>query len=235
MEGLEAPHRSATMSAQLVNSLRAHIESGRWPVGTRIPPEHVLVEQLKVSRNTVREALRALVHLGLLEARVGDGTYVRAASELESVLVRRASAAREEEIFELRAILEEYAAGLAAARRSESKVGVLRRLLAAVEEANRAGEMAALAAADGEFHREVVNAGGNGLLAEVYAYLGTALTATLRAVPWDPEAAAEHARLHVRLVDAIEAGDEVAARHVASSVVRVTRRSAARTPAGAGE
>lgn len=227
MEGLEAPHRSASLSAQLVSGLRAHIAAGRWPVGTRIPPENALVQELQVSRNTLREALRALVHLGLLEARAGDGTYVRASNELESVLVRRATSARGDDVFELRAILEEYAAGLAAVRRTSHDLAELRRLLGCAEEAGRTGDMEAIAAVDGDFHRALVHAGGNELLTEVYDYLGSALTSALGALTWNAEAAAEHARLHVQLVDAVEAGDETGARCLAASVVQVTRHTAA--------
>ncbi|MCP3802382.1 hypothetical protein NLX83_24240 [Allokutzneria sp. A3M-2-11 16] len=77
----------------------------------------------------MREALGALVHLGLLEARVGDGTYVRSSSELSAVLQRRAAAARREEVLGLRAILEEHASSLAAAHRSEADLASLESLL----------------------------------------------------------------------------------------------------------
>lgn len=244
MDVPDAPRRSASLSAQLVTSLRDHIAAGRWPVGTRIPAEHDLVEQLGVSRNTLREALRALVHLGLLEARAGDGTYVRASDELEPVLVRRAAAASRDEVFELRAVLEEYAAGLAAARRTDDDVARLRRELGRPEWAGGGADMAAVAAVDSDFHHAVVEAGGNRLLSEVYAYLGSALTATLGSLPLAPDVLAHHALLHVRLVDAIASGDTERARRAAASVVEVTRRAAdavptadgtAHQPAGAGE
>lgn len=123
MEGMREPRRAATLSAQAADQLREQIASGRWPVGSRIPSEHELVAILGISRNTVREAVRALVHLGLLEARAGDGTYVRVASEMEAVLLRRAATAHLSEVFELRAVLEEHAAGLAAQRRTDRRRG----------------------------------------------------------------------------------------------------------------
>lgn len=226
MEGLEVPQRTASLSAQLVESLRAHIAAGRWPVGSRIPPEHTLVQELRVSRNTLREALRALVHLGLLEARAGDGTYVRASNELESVLVRRAATARGEDVYELRAILEEYAAGLAAVRRTSQDLAELRRLLDCADEVSSTGDMEAIAEVDGDFHRALVRAGGNELLTDVYGYLGSALASALGALPWNAEAVAEHAQLHRQLVDAVEAGDELGARYLAASVVQLSRQAA---------
>src|SRR5215510_1612195 len=91
---LNLPVRAETLSLQVARQIENLITSGVWPVGTRIPPEKDLVSTLEVSRNTVREALRSLVHTGMLEARAGDGTYVRAPSELAAPLVRRAQRAR---------------------------------------------------------------------------------------------------------------------------------------------
>ncbi|WP_211769725.1 FadR/GntR family transcriptional regulator [Kutzneria sp. CA-103260] len=222
-ENLAVPRRTASLSAQLVDSLRAHIAGGAWPVGTRIPPEHTLVEQLGVGRTTLREALGALVHLGLLEARVGDGTYVRATDELQSVLERRAGAARRAEVHELRAVLEEYASGAAASRRTEKDLAELRQLLAEADDAHRSGDMAQVADVDGRFHRAVVHASGNALLTEVYEYLGNALTTALDGQTMTEETVAGHTRLHGRLVAAIEAGDAARARRAAAAIVHFTQ------------
>lgn len=224
MEGLRQPRRASTLAAQVSDQLREQLVSGRWPVGTRIPGEQELAELLQVSRNTVREALRALIHLGLLEARVGDGTYVRVTSELEAVLLRRAATTRPADVLELRAVLEEHAAGLAAERRSDADTARLRELLAAARDSNHSGSMAELAVADGAFHLAVVQAGGNELLGELYEYLGTALSSLLTALPWDHEVATSHDHWHGALVDAIGAGDAVAARYAASMLVRETAR-----------
>ncbi|MEU2792824.1 FCD domain-containing protein [Streptomyces sp. NPDC007100] len=232
MERISTPRRTASLSAQLVNSLRAHIEAGGWPVGTRIPPEQALIEELGVGRSTLREALGALVHLGLLEARIGDGTYVRASSELQSVMVRRASAAQRDNVLELRTVLEEYASGAAALRRSEDQLHQLKELLADADAACAGEDVSAAESVDALFHRAVVRASGNDLLIEVYDYLGTALTSSLGGLPWDAAGAEEHAGLHRRLVDAIEARDESAARDAAAAIVRLTRDHEAGTARG---
>src|SRR5919198_5010069 len=59
--------------------LREQVASGAWPVGSRLPTEAELGRQLQVGRSTLREAVRVLVHVGLLETRQGAGTFVRAA------------------------------------------------------------------------------------------------------------------------------------------------------------
>ncbi|MDV9195246.1 MULTISPECIES: FadR/GntR family transcriptional regulator [unclassified Streptomyces] len=226
MDALRQPRRASTLAAQVADQLREQLATGKWPVGTRIPGELELAGLLQVSRNTVREALRALVHLGLLESRVGDGTYVRVANELEAVLLRRTATTRPVDVLELRAVLEEHAAGLAAERRSQADIARLREVLAAVQESNRSGSMTQVAAADGAFHRAVVQAGGNELLGELYDYLGSALSSLLTALPWDDDVAVEHDHWHGALVDAVAAGDAVAARYAASMLVRVTSRLA---------
>nr|CTQ98601.1 Transcriptional regulator, GntR family [Kibdelosporangium sp. MJ126-NF4] len=210
------------MSAQLVDTLREQIASGAWPVGMRIPPEHDLVKQLGVGRTTVREALGALVHLGLLEARKGDGTYVRTSSEMHSVLIRRANTARRNDVLELRAVLEEYASGLAAVRRTDDDLTRLRHLLDEADAASDAQETSVSAEIDARFHQAVVSAGGNSLLTEVYDVLSVAVTEQIGGMFWSAETAAEHARLHRRLVEAIAAEDEIGARHCATEIVKLT-------------
>ena len=76
-----ASTRRTGLVDQVISQLRAQIDSGEWGVGDRIPTESELSDQLEVGRNTVREAVRALAHAGLLEIRQGAGTFVRASSE----------------------------------------------------------------------------------------------------------------------------------------------------------
>ncbi|MBD0671963.1 FadR/GntR family transcriptional regulator [Streptomyces sp. CBMA156] len=230
MTRIKTPRRTASLSAQLVDSLRSHIEAGGWPVGTRIPPEQVLMEELGVGRSTLREALGALTHLGLLEARAGDGTYVRSSSELQAVMLRRAGAAERENVLELRTVLEEYASGAAALRRDDEELHRLRELLADADAA-AAGEDPSLAVSvDALFHRAVVRASRNDLLIEVYDHLGTALSSSSSGLTWNAAQAEEHAGLHRRLVDAIEARDADGAREAAGTIVRLTRDHEAPAP-----
>src|SRR5882757_973132 len=116
---LEPVPRAATLADQVITRLRAEIVAGAWPVGSRIPTEPELVEHLGVARNTVREAVRALAHNGLLDIRQGSGTYVVATSELAGVMNRRFAAAEPGHVAELRSTLESSAAKLAAERRTE--------------------------------------------------------------------------------------------------------------------
>src|SRR6478752_10615030 len=111
--------RRSALADQVIAQLRNQITTGEWPVGSRIPTEPELVEQLGVARNTVREAVRALAHNGLLDIRQGSGTYVVATSEFAAVMQRRFAGADARHVAELRSALEATAAALAAGRRTD--------------------------------------------------------------------------------------------------------------------
>src|SRR6476646_1606680 len=103
------PLRSTERTAlvpQVIEQLQTQITSGEWPVGTRIPPEPDLAAQLGVGRNTLREAVLALVHAGLLERRQGSGTFVVGAHELSGAVARRLADAHVAEVIEVRRAFE---------------------------------------------------------------------------------------------------------------------------------
>ncbi len=212
---LSSPRRSA-LADQVIAQLREQITSGEWPVGARIPTEPELVEQLGVARNTVREAVRALAHNGLLDIRQGSGTYVAATSELAGVMQRRFAGAEPRQVAELRSVLEAAAARLAARRRTERDLKQLDRLLDARERAWESGDAEAFVGADATLHLAVVGAAHNDVMTSMYADLGEVLRDFLRADVGEelgPDGRVDHARL----VDAIRRGDgERAAAEAAS-------------------
>ncbi|MFF8602895.1 FadR/GntR family transcriptional regulator [Streptomyces sp. NPDC015232] len=199
------PRRSG-LSDQVIAQLRNQITSGEWPVGTRIPTEPELVEQLGVARNTVREAVRALAHNGLLDIRQGSGTYVVATSELAGVMHRRFAGSDPRDVAELRATLESSAARLAAQRRTDRDLGQLDALLARREAAWATGDAEEFVTADAAFHHAVVVASHNEVLTELYADLGHVLRSWLRE-DVGPELRPENHMDHARLVTAIRDGD----------------------------
>jgi GntR family transcriptional regulator, transcriptional repressor for pyruvate dehydrogenase complex len=192
-----------------VSQLREQVLSGQWPVGGRLPAETELAQRLEVGRSTVREAVRALVHAGLLETRQGSGTYVRSVTpgaEWEPRL-RRAAVL---EAYEVREALEVQAARLAATRRTAADIEALHACLAERDRAR--GSDAAFVEADLAFHRAVVAAAHNPLLAEMFDSFAAVLREALIAIRSDqavqsPDSDAAHARLAA----AIEAGDAAAA------------------------
>lgn len=221
MTALQSPVRGATLAAQVAAQVERLITSGEWSVGTRIPTEIELVARLGVSRSTVREALRSLVHTGMLEARPGDGTYVRAFSELEVPMLRRASRARLDEAVEVRCLLEQQAARLAALRRTPEDVERLRALLQRQRRAS--GNPPAYGLADEALHRAVVATAGNAFLTEIYEHLGGALKLSVSPELWDQALAVEELDLHAAVVEAIADGDPDAAERATVALIDALR------------
>ncbi|MFF2655225.1 FadR/GntR family transcriptional regulator [Streptomyces sp. NPDC058045] len=230
---LHHPQRSA-LSEQVIAALRGAIASGEWPVGSRIPTEPELVEQLGVARNTIREAVRALAHTGLLDIRQGSGTYVVATSELAGVMQRRFAGADPQHVAELRAALESSAAKLAARRRTARDLKQLDALLVLREKTWRSGDAEAFIAADATFHLAVVAASHNDVLTAVYGDLGEVMRDWLRD-DVGPELTPESHMDHTRLVTAIRDRDPEAAAEEAASYPQACRtHTGPRSPEPAG-
>lgn len=199
---LNAARRTGLVD-QVIEQVRASVASGEWPVGHRIPNEAVLVEALGVGRNTVREAVRALAHAGLLEVRQGDGTYVRATSEVSGAM-RRLCGAELRDVLQVRRALEVEGARLAAANRTEADLAELRSLLARRDACLRAGDDDEFARADTAFHLATVRSSHNVILVELYRGLIEAITASV-------------ATTHETDVDIVDHGELLA--HIASGDV----------------
>src|SRR6266700_1902139 len=147
--------RGAGVSGDAIETIHELIASGEWGPGTRLPRESDLAARLGLSRNSLREAVRALSLARVLEVRQGDGTYV---SSLEpgELLEPTLSATRllqgrtVLELFEVRRMLEPEAAAMAAQRADEDDLAALRRELDRMVAAeDRADD---LIAADTAFH-----------------------------------------------------------------------------------
>ncbi|MFJ3905116.1 FadR/GntR family transcriptional regulator [Streptomyces sp. NPDC090025] len=211
---LRAAGRTSLVDS-VVEQLRAQLADGEWAVGDRIPTEHELAQQLGVGRNTVREAVRVLVHSGLLESRQGNGTFVRSTADPAAVLqgVRHAGA---RDVLELRAALEAEAARLAAVRRDTHDLLRLRAALATLrEEGDRAAD------ADLAFHFAVVEAAHNTAFREVYRFFSAQVHEVLVTALGDRSMPPVDIDAHEALVAAIEAADAEAAEAAARELLRV--------------
>lgn len=163
---------------QVIGQLRDAVTREEWPLGHRIPPEAGLATSLGVGRNTVREAVRALAYCGLLEVRQGDGTYVRATSEVSGA-VRRLCGSELREVLQVRKALEVEGARLAATARTDAELRTLTTALEARDSAQRQRRFDEFVHADAEFHLAVVRCGGNAVLTELYRGMTEAITASV--------------------------------------------------------
>ncbi|MGC7097593.1 FadR/GntR family transcriptional regulator [Amycolatopsis lurida] len=195
-----ATTRRTGLVDQVIGQLREAVTAGEWPVGERIPPESELVTALGVGRNTVREAVRALSHSGLLEVRQGDGTYVRATSEVSGA-VRRLCGSELREVLQVRRTLEVEGARMAATERTEAELANLTELLRIRDAALSEKHFDEFVQADASFHLAVVQCGHNNLLTELYRGLSEVVTASVEATKHADNVS------HTGLLEAIADGD----------------------------
>ncbi|MBB2968089.1 FadR/GntR family transcriptional regulator [Leifsonia aquatica] len=224
------------LSERIANQLRQRIAEGEFPVGTLLPTEVDLAREFDVSRGCVREAVRSLVHAGMLGARAGYGTFVVATSDLAPALARRLEHDRIADVLEVRLLLEREGARLAATRATPEQREVLAEALAERAAARDTGDAPAYAEADRRFHRAIFEASGNVLLAELYRGAGGNDQALLHldSPDVDLDALADDiARIdatHVELVAAIEARDPDRAADAAERMVHVAHAQAGFEP-----
>ncbi|QHT61598.1 FadR family transcriptional regulator [Paenibacillus lycopersici] len=160
-----------SLSDQAYGEMERMIADGTWPLGARIPSEPELMAQLGVSRNTLREATRAMVHVGMLETKQGDGTFVAATSELNAILQKRMQRSSVLETLEVRHALDRQAASLACSNRTEQDLERIRHANAACIAAFRAQNLEAFVSADWQLHQAIVAASHNALLLDIYTSL----------------------------------------------------------------
>ncbi len=206
MKGVSVPlatTRRTGLVDQVIEQLRSSVSAGEWPVDTRIPTEPALAETLGVGRNTVREAVRALAHSGILEVRQGDGTYVRATSEVSGAL-HRLCGTEFRDVLQVRRCLEVEGARLAATARTSEDLDELWKLLDR-SEALRAEGGDDFARADAELHFAVVKTSHNPVLTELYRGLTEVVSASVITTQ-EVQPVAEFAR-HRGLIEAIAAQD----------------------------
>src|SRR5665213_2193187 len=85
-----APIERSKLTTSVFERLLSYVVGGDWKPGARIPPERDLCQQLGIARTSLREALKAMELIGMLDSRIGDGTFVCPRSEfLSSVGTQR--------------------------------------------------------------------------------------------------------------------------------------------------
>jgi DNA-binding FadR family transcriptional regulator len=195
---------------QTIEQLSRLIESGEWEVGERIPAEADLAAALGVGRNTVREAVRALAHLGVLDVRHGAGTFVVSTSSVSGPVRRLLADSEVRHVTEVRRALEVEAARLATQRRTRADLTRLSKALERRDAAWDRNDAAGWAADDAAFHALLVAASHNPLLVQLYDDVAGAVEESL--ARWSgPDLAQAEWVDHRPIVTALTARDADAA------------------------
>lgn len=163
------PVNNQTIRIQVVEQIVKMIREGRLKPGDQLPSERVVAEQMGISRPTVREAFAALEVVGMVETRIGQGTFIKTV-DLESLKYRAESLFVDErspfETLEVRKILESHSAALAASRGTDENILEIEKALQVLSE--EATEYQTWSdTADIMFHKAIANASGNSVLLDV--------------------------------------------------------------------
>ncbi|MGW2339555.1 FadR/GntR family transcriptional regulator [Streptomyces sp. NPDC001661] len=206
--------RQAPTSIGVARLLVDFLLSGEVSPGTRIPSERQLVERLGIGRSAVREALKSLTLLGLLDVRPGDGTYlVGSASDLLPQIIEWGLLLGERRIGDLvetRTHLEITLAELAATRRTEAQVAELEAILSEMSAAG--DDLDRYIAADVAFHLKIAELSGNEVLRGIHTSVRSLLEVwTRRVIESYGETAFSYA-VHEPIFHAIRDGKARAAR-----------------------
>ncbi|XAS67622.1 FadR/GntR family transcriptional regulator [Micrococcaceae bacterium Sec5.7] len=195
---------------EAIGKIKDMLIRGELKPGDRLPPEKELSERLGLSRSSLRESVKALELIRVLDVRRGDGTYV---TSLDAKLLNEAVAFVVDlhqdrsilELFEVRRILEPATAFMAAGKITAEEITELRAAMAGINEDTAVEE---LVTHDLEFHGIIARAAGN-------AYLGSLLEAlsssTVRARIWrgltQDKAVSHTLAEHKAIADALARGD----------------------------
>lgn len=174
----------------------------------KLPPERLLAQKWRVGRPAVREAIKALTMLDVLESRRGAGTYVKSLSGLSIGWAARVGELGANfdmvELLEVRKMIEPKAAGLTAVRASPRQIDEIRKEILAQEKHHDNRQL--MARHDFRFHDAIINAADNHVLAYLNHILGPQLLKSRSITAFTAPDMTQMIREHWRIFDAIAQG-----------------------------
>lgn len=201
---IEKASRS-TLVGQVAAQIEQMIETGQWKIGDKIPAEPELMDMFEVSRNTLREGVQSLVHVGLLETRQGIGTTVKSNSNLALALEKKIGKSDLLEALEVRLGLEREAVQLACQRRTAEDLRQMEICLNDCKRVAKSNDPFQFAQMDIAFHKSVARATHNKIFIELYEHITDALQNCIDRIMRIKNAVNFENEIHTDLFQAIQA------------------------------
>ena len=218
------PVERTKLTTTVFEQLLSYVVRGSWAPGERIPPERELCQHLGIARTSLREALKAMELVGMLDSRVGEGTFVCPRSEFLSrpLLWAFTGADHEElqEIMEARTIIEENLAGLAAKRGTPEDIKAIGLAVQLMRDSMARGD--SIIEADMAFHMAVSAAAKNGVMRNAVQLLRNLMRQWIQYKLLIPDVPDAVLKRHVTIYRAIAAGKVNAARNAMRLHLRET-------------
>lgn len=221
--------QTGSVSDRIEQQVLDLIAAERLKPGQRLPSERDLAALLKVSRPSVREAVKALEAQGRLRVRHGQGVFVESpesAQNLRAALIQQQITLSE--LFDMREVLEVPAAGWAAHTGDNARLDAAAEALGALNTAGQARrrDYDRLRRLDAAFHMRIVEAAGNRFLRQTLGVLQEMLAAGMQTTLEIPGRLESSRAEHGRILAALRSGDAAAARTAARRHIRGARAAA---------
>lgn len=195
--------------SDILEHLQEMISNGKMVPETKIPSERTLAMELGVGRQAVREAIRALQVLDVIEKRHGDGTYVKSLAGLSGGWPSKVELIREDfdpiELLEVRKMFEPRAAALAASRKDQKQLHRMEREL--FEQEKYPDDRGVLVRHDYLFHEAIINAAGNRVLHAVLRGLAPSLVRSRKLTAQSTPDTRKVIQQHRTIYEAIRLGE----------------------------
>ncbi len=208
-----------SLADEVAAAIAAKIKEGRLAKNAQLPTEVELASSYGVGRSTIREAIKILVHAGLLRVQHGVGMFVEDKPGMKEPFVQRVKRAKAEELNEVRKLLEVKIAELAAMHHRDEDLEEIRYWLHERSIASLNGELEDCIEADVNFHLAIARASGNSLMEELYQTVAESLKSWFRHIYEDTTSFTDTGKLHEDLLLHIKDKDPVAALKAAEAII----------------
>ncbi|WP_175425643.1 FadR/GntR family transcriptional regulator [Trinickia violacea] len=220
-----------TVTDAATSTIRERIESGLYPVGSLLPAQRQLSEELEISRASLREALSTLEALGMLTIRAGKGVYVESATAMNGHAWRFADQSSLPDTYQMRYALEGFAARMAALAISDADLAWFDDNMDALHAALTHGDLDEASQLDFEFHMRIIGIAGNSAIDTVLRGSAEIMKESQRLPFYQRELLLSTYHEHRAILDALRARDsEGAGRAIEAHIAAAAQRAGVHFP-----
>lgn len=207
-----------SLADMVAEQLRQQITEGVYGIGDKLPTEPELMKTFRVGRSSIREAVKLLVNMGVVQVRQGSGTFVAEPSDNDDGSIKMRNADRTE-LDEVRKILDIAIVEKAVARRTEKDIERMQSSLEARKANAKNGLLKECIEADLNFHIAIADATRNRILADIYRSASAHLLSEFNRIYDSTDCFVNSQTSHEKLLRYIIAGDLKNARKMAAKIV----------------
>lgn len=203
--------RTASVTDQAIQTIQTWLKQGRYPVGSTLPSQRDLAQQLNISRASLREALSRLEALGQLSIQAGKGVFITALESKAGSIWAFSSQASLKDIYQLRYVLESFGAALAAQAIEEHHLVWLKKNLCDMQEHLHLQQYEQATQLDFDFHQYIMRLGSNNAIVDILKKNADMLIQSQLLPFYQPNLANRNIEEHTVIYLALEQRDSTAA------------------------